>query len=921
MRPIKLVISAFGPYAGRTELDFEKLGERGMYLITGVTGAGKTTVFDAITYALYGEASGRGKSAGMLRSQYALPETPTGVELTFLYNGEKYVICRNPEYDRPKSRGEGTTTEKAAVAVYCPDGRIITKTREAAEEIRNIVGLDCDRFMQVAMIAQGKFRDILTAGTEERQKSFRDIFGTRIYREFQEKLKTEVSELSKELEALQQGVRQYISGAQYDGEDMLSDKLSKAKNGEFLTSSALSVIEEIIIRDEEKLIMLREKLDVAESKLSALNAELGRVGEIKKAKTALSEAEKELTEKMPYLTVLKENLEQIKEKRPEYEVLLKKVAETEAELSVYDELDTKVKESADICRRLDENGKLLERDTERVSSLRQKTAELKAELKTLENAGAERERLVAERERALLRSRALDELSESLVKYEEIKRKVLTLQSIYKIQAQRAEDAAHEFGALRRAFLNEQAGILAESLTDGEPCPVCGSREHPQKAKKTAAAPNEAEMNLAELHAKEEAERAEKASAEAGNAKGRAETFASDIKKRLTELVGDCDTESAGGVLKKSTDEVSLLISELSGRISEEEKNLARKRELSALVPASEQRCEEEEQKMRECRELIATLIAKSEEVTRQIESYQKKLRYESKAVAIREQNGLLEKAEKYEAELSRAEKEYLEWDKNITALEAQKKQLLLLLEKSEERDEGKLANERSDVIAEKENLLSEEKLLHTRISTNKNAASNIRAKAEELAEFEKRIMWMRSLSNTANGNISGKDKIMLETYVQMRYLDRILDRANMRFRVMSGGQYDLVRSKSAENMRSQSGLELDVIDHYNGTVRSVRSLSGGESFMAALSLALGLSDEIEASSGGVHLETMFVDEGFGSLDGDNLQKALTALHGVSEGNRLIGIISHVDTLKEKIDKQIVVTKEKSGGSSIKVVV
>lgn len=241
-------------------------------------------------------------------------------------------------------------------------------------------------------------------------------------------------------------------------------------------------------------------------------------------------------------------------------------------------------------------------------------------------------------------------------------------------------------------------------------------------------------------------------------------------------------------------------------------------------------------------------------------------------------------------------------------------------LKDAEEIDVDTEKKRQTELTTEKADLTKAITVISSRLDRNGEALKNIRKGSGRLTEVETKWTWVKALSNTANGNIGGKEKIMLETYVQMTYFDRILARANTRFMIMSGGQYELKRRIEAENNRSQSGLELDVIDHYNGTERSVKTLSGGESFKASLSLALGLSDEIQSSAGGIRLDTMFVDEGFGSLDDESLQQAMRALYGLTEGNRLVGIISHVSELKEKIDKQIVVTKEKSGGSRAEIV-
>ena len=272
------------------------------------------------------------------------------------------------------------------------------------------------------------------------------------------------------------------------------------------------------------------------------------------------------------------------------------------------------------------------------------------------------------------------------------------------------------------------------------------------------------------------------------------------------------------------------------------------------------------------------------------------------------------EKLDKAEKELADAEKSFAEITGRIQQLQEQ------LRDRSGTDLEGEEDAKRA-LSMKKTGISQELKRVNVRIAANRTALENIRNKSRELAGLEKRWSWVRSLANTANGNISGKEKIMLETYVQMRCFDRILVRANTRLMVMTGGQYELVRRQVSENNRSKSGLELDVIDHYNGTRRSVKSLSGGESFKASLSLALGLSDEIQASAGGIRLDTMFVDEGFGSLDEESLQQAVRAMAGLADGNRLVGIISHVSELKERIDRQIVVTKDRCNGSRVEIVV
>ena len=276
--------------------------------------------------------------------------------------------------------------------------------------------------------------------------------------------------------------------------------------------------------------------------------------------------------------------------------------------------------------------------------------------------------------------------------------------------------------------------------------------------------------------------------------------------------------------------------------------------------------------------------------------------------------------AENHAADMTAKELEEAVRQRKIAELKAGIEETAKLMQDKEDLDADAAGERRNEIVQKRSTLESELRDLHHRTETNREVLRQIEKQSAAIADVEKRLMTIGSLADTANGNLSGREKIMLETYVQMAYFDRIIERANTRFMVMSGGQYELKRRREADNNRSQSGLSLDVVDHYNGTERSVKTLSGGESFKASLSLALGLSDEIQASAGGIQLDTMFVDEGFGSLDEESLQQAMRALSGLAEGNRLVGIISHVPELREKIDRQIIVRKDRSGGSRVEVV-
>ena len=339
MRPIKLTMSAFGPYAKKAELELDKLGKSGLYLITGDTGAGKTTIFDAITFALYGSASGDNREPSMFRSKYADTEIATEVELIFEYDGKTYKIKRNPEYDRPKSRGEGFTTQKAEAELIYPDGRVVTKTRDVDSAVRDIMGIDRDQFMQIAMLAQGEFLKLLNASTEERQKIFRQIFKTRLYQTLQERLKSESAALNDQREAANKSLEQFIGGIAVDEDDVLSIDVSKAKDGDLPVSETVELLETLIYHDSERETALSKEAAQIDKELEIINTNLGKLEAREKAGEAIEKAKSEKAIEEENNKRLKEALGAQKEKSPEIDKTVAECAAIEAELSQYDKLD------------------------------------------------------------------------------------------------------------------------------------------------------------------------------------------------------------------------------------------------------------------------------------------------------------------------------------------------------------------------------------------------------------------------------------------------------------------------------------------------------------------------------------------------------------------------------------------------------
>ena len=474
---------------------------------------------------------------------------------------------------------------------------------------------------------------------------------------------------------------------------------------------------------------------------------------------------------------------------------------------------------------------------------------------------------------------------------------------------------------MNRAFLDSQAGLLATTLAEDVPCPVCGSLHHPNPAQMPDEAPTQAQLEAAKQQAQTAANAAADASAQASALVGKLEGQQVQLEQQCAQLLEGCALNHASAKLKEALDIAADYLPELDKKLKKAEADASLLQGLQQKLPGAETAKNDAQQAAAQTETHLATLKTRAEEQQNSLAQLKQELSYGSK-------NDLLaaigQKQAEAKAILDGIEKAKNRLDDHRRSTSEQKGQIAALQEQLANAEAIDLEQEtqRQTLLLQKKQGLSQTLTsLSTRITTNQLARDNLQRQSGDLQQLEKRYTWVRSLSNTANGNVGGKEKIMLEAYIQATYFDRIIARANRRFLTMSGGQYELARRTTAENKVSQSGLELDVIDHYNGSRRSVKSLSGGESFKASLALALGLSDEIQSSAGGIRLDCMFVDEGFGSLDEDSLEQAMKALNSLTEGNRLVGIISHVAGLKQRIDRQVLVTKAKTGGSKIEIVV
>lgn len=920
MRPIKLTMSAFGPYAAETVIEMDKLGACGLYLITGDTGAGKTTIFDAITYALFGEASGMVRETGMFRSKYADPAAPTFVELVFCYHESLYTVRRNPEYMRPAKKGHGTVLQKAEAQLHYPNGRIVTKIREVNEAVKEILGIDCAQFTQIAMIAQGDFLKLLLASTDDRKKIFRQIFRTQNYEILQNKLKSETLTREKQYKAMKAGLELYVDEIQCREGSPEWEQLQLAKEGKLSSQELVPVIQRIIDDDQQQYQRKTEELEKTERQLRAVHLNLDRIRTQQKAAADLEGAQTELGKERMNQEQKKAALDQESAKAGQREQLSEQTANMKAHLPAYDELEN-VRQQLSLCRKRAEK-KRTEKE-ERAAFIESLSAELEQQrkdlefLKEIDVEQTKTQQAIEENRRMGQQLKGLEEIRKQ---YQITQTKWEEASAEYQKAAACAQQAQQEYAEKYQAFLDEQAGVLAQSLDPGQPCPVCGSTDHPQPASITQGAPSEEEVELARSKKEQAQDDMAQASAAAGEIKGRAEAQRSDLKRQAEVFIKDGPLESLSHWIDRKRAELKAQQKELKEKQACLEKQAEQKADLEQNIPQGQKKVEQEKDLLNQDEQELARSESQEKNLREQESGLAQKLEFSSKEEAKKYLKELEKTQSSLDKALRQAETQLQKSRERIADLEATARTLKEQLQGMQAADPDVEIEKKKAWEAEKTDLSQTLQTIRSRLDRNRDCLLQIENRAREMEAAEEEWSWMKALSDTAGGTISGKEKIMLETYVQMTYFDRIIDRANTRFMIMSGGQYELKRRLEAENRLSQSGLELDVIDHYNGSERSVKTLSGGESFKASLSLALGLSDEIQSSAGGVKLDTMFVDEGFGSLDEESLQQAIRALSDLTEGNRLVGIISHVADLKEKIDRQIIVKKDQFGGSSITII-
>ena len=923
MRPIRITLSAFGPYAGQTTLQMDQLGSHGLYLITGDTGAGKTTIFDAVTFALFGKGSGENRGEdSLLRSKYANDDTPTFVEMDFLYREQQYTIRRSPKYTRSPKRGTTPQQEPAKAELRYPDGRCVDRLKDVDAAIVELLGVNHDQFVKIAMIAQGEFIRLLVASTKDRVEIFTHIFHTHIYQILQLRLKDQVAEERKQCGDLRQRIGGILEGAVAYGDLVLDDQLKQAKEGLLPDGEIQPLLENMIQQDRQVDEALIAQIAALEEKRDQLQQQINQADEYRQLEEQLTQTLRELSaQKEPHLQALA--------KQEEAKAWLAKALELDVQQASLAALMPKYEQLSQLQQQYKKNeqeaAKAQQAQTEYQQQYHDGEAALQTqreELQRYANAGAEAEKHKAALQALAAQQEALANLSTNLAELRSTQKSYAQARQDFAEKQQEYASLRNEYHRLYDAYISAQAGLLAATLQQGQPCPVCGATEHPAPAALSDNAPDKDALEEAKRRSELAQAATEKASQEAGRIKGLWEQQKAMVAENARQLLGSDEPETMETLLQSKQAAAEESIRRVKEQIRKHQAEALRHQQLTKEIPLAEAQLETLRKQITEATGRIAMLTGVMQQQMAQGQALRKELIYRNQNDAQAHLELWRGEAERLRTDAANAEEALQQIEHHQRELEGSAGVLRQQLAAATPADLDALHQAMETIKAEATQQSEAAKACHSRISANQKALASFCMYQEQLQGASQRLSWIQLLSDTANATLHGKkQKIKLETFVQMAYFDQILAYANVRLRKMTNGQYELVRRNEADNFKTQTGLDLDVTDYYNGTVRDVKTLSGGESFKASLALALGMSDVIQGMAGGIKLDTLFVDEGFGSLDEQSLHQAIRVLEELAQSDRLIGIISHVGTLKEHVERQIVVTKDPSGGSRASIVV
>lgn len=927
MKPLKLTMSAFGSYAGKNVIDFTGQ-QQGIFLITGDTGAGKTTIFDAITYALYNQTSGGERNGNMMRSQYAQPETETYVELEFLYRGQTYRVCRNPDYKITKTLKNGKIREQKvphSVELTLPDGTVFPEKKNATDaKIIEILGLTADQFSQIVMIAQGDFLKLLYTKSDERKMIFSKLFRTDIYWKIQENLRRKSMEMDERIQENDRAFEQEKSRII------------------LLPESEELPLDELVERLRERLKDALKEQNLRRANVEELNKKITKYEEINKLFVSLEKIRQTGKE-------LEARQAESKERRQQIENALKadKVLVAEQQnLRQQQEVEQSAQAIAKMTETLANNQEMFEtlktQQQEAEAKQKREAADIQKKMLALEQSFPSYEALQNARSEEQQAKKVWEDLGKtSEESFHKKKAGIAALKEQQKQQEQvveqtkknweqtslSASESAKHYEHMYEAFLKEQAGILAENLSAGCPCPVCGSTVHPDPAKLSDHAVTELEVEQAKKTRAAAEEKRDMACAAFEAEKTEKQKLAQAVEKEEADFVL---AQTIAKQQRKEAEQNYVSLQKTAEQIREKlvYPSLAEaKKQYAAMqkaLEAAEQEIAKKRQKVSELAEAMNTLKGqKLAEEENQKTAKKLAVKTEKEYAKLLEKSGFVSEEtyhlailpERSRSKLEREEKEY-----ESQCLRQQSEQKLL-----EKQVSGKTYTDTTELNeqlkAEKQALKEAEKTymeLHTAYENDRSVLQNCAVYLEKGKKLEREDQVIKSLSKTANGRLSGSAKIDFETYIQRQYFKQIIHEANKRLLTMSNHQFILKLKEEANTGRkTNEGLDLSVYSLVTDSERDVKTLSGGESFLAALAMALGLSDIVERSAGAIHPDMMFIDEGFGSLDAQSRQQAIEVLAELAGDSRMVGIISHVTELKEQIDRKLVVSRTDKGSRAV----
>ena len=927
MKPLKLTMSAFGSYAGKNVIDFTGQ-QQGIFLITGDTGAGKTTIFDAITYALYNQTSGGERNGNMMRSQYAQPETETYVELEFLYRGQTYRVRRKPDYKITKTLKNGKIREQKvphSVELTLPDGTVFPEKKNATDaKIIEILGLTADQFSQIVMIAQGDFLKLLYTKSDERKMIFSKLFRTDIYWKIQENLRRKSMEMDERIQENDRAFEQEKSRIipLPESEELpldelverLRERLKDALKEQNLRRANVEELNKKITKYEEinKLFVSLEKIRQTGKELEA------RQAESKERRQQIENARK--ADKV--LVAEQQNLRQQQEVEQSAQAIAKMTETLANDQEMFESLKTQLQEVEAIKKReaadLQKKMLALEQSFPSYEALQNARAEEQQAKKVWEDLGKTSEESFHKKEAGIAALKEQQKQQEQVV--EQTKKN-------WEQTSLSASESAKHYEHMYEAFLKEQAGILAENLSAGCPCPVCGSTVHPDPAKLSDHAVTELEVEQAKKTRAAAEEKRDMAYAAFEAEKTEKQKLAQAVEKEEADFVL---AQTIAKQQRKEAEQNYVSLQKIAEQIREKlvYPSLAEaKKQYAAMqkaLEAAEQEIERKRQKVSELAEAMNTLKGqKLAEEENQKTAKKLAAKTEKEYAKLLEKSGFVSEEtyhlailpERSRSKLEREEKEY-----ESQCLRQQSEQKLL-----EKQVSGKTYTDTTELNeqlkAEKQALKETEKTymeLHTAYENDRSVLQNCAVYLEKGKKLESEDQVIKSLSKTANGRLSGSAKIDFETYIQRQYFKQIIHEANKRLLTMSNHQFILKLKEEANTGRkTNEGLDLSVYSLVTDSERDVKTLSGGESFLAALAMALGLSDIVERSAGAIHPDMMFIDEGFGSLDAQSRQQAIEVLGELAGDSRMVGIISHVTELKEQIDRKLVVSRTDKGSRAV----